>query len=152
MDANQFGSAKGRSTTLALIKFSHILFDAADDSTNIVRVLFVDFRKAFELIDNNVFCNKLIANMFPPHLSLWSLSFLCDRCQFVKIGHNCSKVMYVNAGAPQGTRAGPNDFNLMINYLHFELPYVKYVDDVSLLWHQFHQIFKMIVYKKHRMI
>ena len=86
LDANQFGSAKGRSTTLALIKFSHILFDAADDSTNIVRILFVDFRKAFELIDHNVFCNKLIANMFPPHLSLWSRSFLCDRCPFVKIG------------------------------------------------------------------
>ncbi len=131
LDVNQFGSVKGRSTTLALIKFSHTLFEAADDSANIIRILFVDFRKAFDLIDHNVLCSKLIESMFPSRLSLWSLSFLNDRCQFVKIGQNCSKVMYVTAGAPQGTRAGPNDFNVMINDLHFELPYVIYVDDVS---------------------
>ncbi len=39
--------------------------------------------------------------------------------------------MLVNAGAPQGTKAGPNDFRLLINDLHFNLPYFKYVDDVT---------------------
>ncbi len=53
LDVNQFGSAKGRSTTLACIKFSHILFEAADDSTSI------DFRKAFELIERNVFLQQV---------------------------------------------------------------------------------------------
>ena len=39
--------------------------------------------------------------------------------------------MCLNAGTPQGTRAGPNNFKLLINDLHFDLPYIKYVDDVT---------------------
>ena len=41
--------------------------------------------------------------------------------------------MDIDAGAPQGTRAGPNVFKLLINDLHFSLPYIKYVDDVSVV-------------------
>ena len=68
LDVNQFGSTKARSTTLALIKFSHILFDAADESTNIIRVLFIDFKRAFELIDHNILHDKLKQNAFPQHI------------------------------------------------------------------------------------
>mgnify|MGYP003530064517 FL=1 len=66
-------------------------------------------------------------------LSNWLLSFLNNRTQFVKIGDRISKCVAVNAGAPQGTRAGPNCFKLLISDLTFSIPYVKYVDDVSLL-------------------
>ena len=54
LDPNQFGNTKGRSTLLALIRFTHLLFSSSDNSRNIIRVLFVDFRKAFELIDHSV--------------------------------------------------------------------------------------------------
>ena len=37
------------------------------------------------------------------------------------------------AGAPQGTRAGPNCFKLLIRDLSFRIPYIKYVDDVSVV-------------------
>lgn len=40
-------------------------------------------------------------------------------------------VNVINAGTPQGTRAGPNNFKLLINDLHFDLPYIKYVDDTT---------------------
>ena len=59
------------------------------------------------------------------------LSFLVDRRQFVKIGCSVSDVCVTYAGAPQGTRAGPNDFKVIINDLCFEYPYIKYVDDVT---------------------
>ena len=39
--------------------------------------------------------------------------------------------MSVSAGAPQRTRAGPNAFKLMINDLVFKIPFIKYVDDVT---------------------
>ena len=42
-----------------------------------------------------------------------------------------SDVCIINAGAPQGTRAGPNGFKVLINDLRFDLPYIKYVDDLS---------------------
>ena len=130
-DVNQFGSTRDRSTTLPLIKLSHVLFEAADDNRNIIRVLFVDFKKAFEFIDHNVLSKKLSECGFSPLLSVWMLSFLVDRRQFVKIGCSVSDVSVTNAGAPQGTRAGPNDFKVLINDLCFDYPYIKYVDDVT---------------------
>ena len=51
--------------------------------------------------------------------------------QFVKIDDSMSDVCIINAGAPQGTRAGPNDFKVLINDLRFDLPYIKYVDDLQ---------------------
>ena len=108
-----------------------MLFEAADDNRNIIRVLFVDFKKAFEFIDHNVLSKKLSECGFSPLLSVWMLSFLVDRRQFVKIGCSVSDVSVTNAGAPQGTRAGPNDFKVLINDLCFDYPYIKYVDDVT---------------------
>ena len=58
---------------------------------------------------------------------MWSLDFLNGRKQFV--GDNVSDALLTHAGTPQGTLAGPNDFKLMINDLHFDISYIKYVDD-----------------------
>ena len=110
IDDNQFGSTKGRSTTLALIKFSHDLFVASDNSANIIRVLFIDFSKAFDLVDHNKLMHKMIQNNFPPHITAWSISFLENRNQFVRIGNTVSSVIGLNAGCPQGTLSGPNNF------------------------------------------
>ena len=131
IDDNQFGSTKGRSTTLALIKFSHDLFVASDNSANIIRVLFIDFSKAFDLIDHNKLKHKMIQNNFPPHITAWSISFLENRNQFVRIGNTVSSAIGLNAGCPQGTLSGPNNFKLFINDLTFSLPYIKYVDDTT---------------------
>ena len=62
------------------------------------------------LIIHTVLCKKLIDGKFPPHIVAWSLSFLQDRFQYVKVGNLLSSPCVVNAGAPQGTRAGPDDF------------------------------------------
>jgi len=59
LDDGQFGCTRGRSTTLALVEFAHMLFESSDDSRNIIRVMFVDFSKAFDLIDHNVIASKL---------------------------------------------------------------------------------------------
>ncbi len=53
-DVNQFGSVIGRSTTLALVKLFHELFEASDNSNNIIRILFIDFSRAFDVINHNV--------------------------------------------------------------------------------------------------
>ena len=117
LDPAQFGHTKGRSTLLALIKFMHTLYISAHDCRNIIRILFVDFRKAFELIDHTVLRDKLEYYNFPPHLSRWLLTFLSNRSQFVKVGSSCSTTLSTHAGAPQGTRAGPNVFKVLINDL-----------------------------------
>ncbi len=82
-----------------------MLFESSDDSMNIIRVMFVDFSNAFDLIDHNVIASKLSVNKFPESFSTWFLSFLSDRVQFVRIGDVSSELLHTNAGAPQGTRA-----------------------------------------------
>ena len=130
-DPNQFGGVKGKSTTLALIKFSHYLFKCLDNRDKFVRILFVDFVKAFDLINHNILFSKMENIQLPPHIKLWFLSFLYNRSQFVNIESSFSSVKTVNAGTPQGTLSGPVNFNLLINDLQFFLEYLKYVDDTN---------------------
>ncbi len=134
MDENQFGSVHGRSTTTALIKLSHLIFEASDNNRNFIRVLFVDFSKAFALIDHNVLYNSFLQYDFPCYITAWSLSFIHDRKQFVRVNSCCSSARSTNAGVPQGTLSGPNDFKLLVrpNGLRFDIPYIKYVDDFTL--------------------
>ena len=120
-----------RSTTHALLKFSHVIFKASDNSSNFIRIVFLDFLKAFDLVDSNVLMSKFLHYDFPPHVSAWSLSFLSERQQCVKINDRISNIVTTHAGTPQGTVSGPNDFKLLINDLTFTLPYVKYVDDTT---------------------
>ena len=54
---------------------------------------------------------KFLDFKFPPHITIWSLVFLQDREQFVSIDNKMSTILKSNAGTPQGTIAGPNDFN-----------------------------------------
>ena len=131
-DPNQFGVTRERSTTLALVKLCHFIFSASDDSFNFINILFVDFTKAFDLIEHGVLYNKFVACDFPSWLTSWYLSFLNNRQQFVKCGNACSSVLVTNCGAPQGTRAGGNAFKLLINDLNCDANTIKYVDDVSL--------------------
>ena len=91
--------------------------------------MFVDFSKAFDVIDHNVLLNKFISNNIPEHVIVWSLDFLNDRKQFVKIGNSISNTTAVAARTPQG----PNDFKLVTNDLKFNTCYAKYVDDTSVL-------------------
>jgi len=100
---------------------------------NIIRVLFVDFSKAFDVIDHNVLLNKFISDNIPEHIIVWSLDFLNGRKQFVKINNSVSNTTVVGAGTPQGTVSSPNDFKLVINDLTFNMCYAKYVDDTTVL-------------------
>jgi hypothetical protein len=118
VDDNQYGCTSNRSTTLALIKLSDLFFKCSDSPHKFIRILFIDFSKAFDLLDHNILMHKFLANDLP----------LQERCQYVKVGNATSVCSYSHAGAPQGTRCGPDDFKLLINDLRFELPNVKYVD------------------------
>ena len=98
----------------------------------IVRVIFLDFAKAFDLIIHEMLLKKLKDNDIPPHILRWMASFLLDRTQRVKIGKYLSNVGKPNGDVPQGTVSGPRDFILHIDDLDTTAPMYKYVDDTTI--------------------
>jgi len=58
LDDGQFGSRPGRSTTHALIAIQHKWLTTLDKGGS-VRSLFIDFRKAFDLVDHNILIQSI---------------------------------------------------------------------------------------------
>ena len=105
IDPNQFGALKGSSTVHALVAMLHDWYKLTDDSTSgrFVRILLVDYTKAFDRIDPNILVRKLIALDISPTLISWICSFLTSRRQSVKIGNLTSPWLEIWGNAPQGT-------------------------------------------------
>ena len=131
LDGNQFGCRRGRSTTHALIAIQHKWMEILDDRGS-VRALFVDFRKAFDIINHNVLFSKL-SNFNIPHCLLkWFVSYLSLRCQRVRVGHQVSSWKTLCGSMPQGSRLGPLSFIVMIDDLRAPCEVHKFVDDTTL--------------------
>ena len=95
-----------------------------------VRVLLVDYSKAFDHINHEILIAKLYGMGLPAYLVRWMAAFLIDRQQSVKIGDTVSSIGYPNGGVPQGTLSGPKNFLVPINDLRTPCPMFKYVFDV----------------------
>jgi len=130
-DRKQFGAIKGRSTNHALVDMLHKWHKALDEEQS-VRVVFVDYAKAFDHVDHPTVMKKLAALGVPPIILRWIQSFLTNRQQRVKIGDVFSNWDSPNGSMPQGTWLGPYVFISLINDLDSLLELHKYVDDCTL--------------------
>jgi hypothetical protein len=130
-DPKQFGGLKGRSTTHALVDILHH-WQAALDDQHSVRVLFVDYAKAFDHVDHTTVLNKMVSIGAPDFIVQWMYSFLSDRQHRVKIGKYCSEWVKLNGSMPQGTWFGLYIFLILINDLTAAVHIDKYVDDVTM--------------------
>ena len=108
-------------------------YDATDKLKTYVRLVMLDFRKAFDLINHHLLIEKLKVNGIPPHVLRWMATFLLDRSQRVKIGNVYSDSGSPNGGVPQGTLSGPKCFLMYINDLRTTVPLYKYINDSTLL-------------------
>jgi Reverse transcriptase (RNA-dependent DNA polymerase)/Domain of unknown function (DUF1891) len=101
------------------------------DEEKSVRVLFVDYRKAFDHVDHATVLRKMKSMGVPDFIVQWCHSFLSARRQRVKINNFLSDWLKLNGGMPQGTWLGLYVFLILINDLEAAIPLLKYVDDVT---------------------
>ena len=132
IDDNQCGGVGGTSTTDALVEMTHKWYEATDVLNDYVRVVLLDFSKAFDLINHHILVDKLLTNGVPSQIVRWLEAFLLNRQQQVKIGNIYSHTGSPNGGVPRGTLSGPKCFLLNINDLETHVPMFKYVDDSTI--------------------
>ena len=101
--------------------------------------MFVDFSKAFDLVDHSVLLNKLKQLNINTSLWLWIQSFLTDRTQQVKLPGALSTKSPCLAGVLQGSLISPLLFNIFIDDVDDAIPanlcdrvrVCKYADDCT---------------------
>ena len=91
IDDKQFSGMTGTGTIDALVEMLHEWYNATDKPGTTVRVLILEYTKAFDLINHEIVINKLVAKNLPAHIFRWMAAFLLDRQQTVKIGESVSQ-------------------------------------------------------------
>ena len=103
-----------------------------------MHIVFVDFRKAFDLVDHAILLTKLAASGVNRGFWKWTQSFLTGRTLQVKLPGALSKVGQVIAGVPQGGVISAILFNVHISDVDNDIPSslgiksCKFADDLTL--------------------
>ena len=116
IDQHQYGTIPKSSSTHALISMMHRLYVSTDGNGATNRGVLFDFRKAFDLINQDIPLEKLLMYDILGQVVCWILDFLTFRRQRTKLATDCSSEWrYVPSGVTQGTKLGPWFFLSMVN-------------------------------------
>ena len=102
------------------------------DQDDLVGTLFIDFRKAFDVVDHALLLKKLSFYKFIDRALQWFTSYLSTRLQAIRSDQGLSEFSQTLSGVPQGSILGPTIFLLFINDLPFCIKYCSsdfYADD-----------------------
>lgn len=112
----QHGFRPGRSTTSNLLCHMANLVPTVDSGGQTDSAYF-DFRKAFDLVENDTLLRKLAGVGFTPHTLRFFASYLRDRQQYVEYAGHVSETYFTRSGVSQGSNLGPLSFLLVVNDL-----------------------------------
>ena len=103
---NQSGFRQKHSCETALISLTDKWLQALDQG-KIIGSVFVDFRKAFDMVDHEILLKKLKIYQCDEKTIRWFTSYLSERTQHVYINNVLSEPETIRYGVPQGSILGP---------------------------------------------
>jgi hypothetical protein len=133
LNEHQSGFRQYHSCQTALLRLVDSWLHAMDEGC-VIGTVYVDFKKAFDLVDHNILLYKLKLYHFSEMAYKFFASYLSNRSQLVKANGVTSDTCHVISGVPQGSILGPLLFLLYVNDLPLQLQSDSdmYADDVTI--------------------
>ena len=134
-NSSQHGFKAKHSTTTALTNLTHEIMDGFNQSPPERTIMVaLDLTKAFDMVDIDLLCHKLLRTTLHPGLKSWLLNYLNGRQCRTYFRGQLSRTRIVKSGVPQGSCISPIVFNFYIHDMPPPPPGIKsigYADDLS---------------------
>jgi uncharacterized protein YktA (UPF0223 family) len=135
LSENQYGFLPGKGTDLAIERHISEITKAVDKRKYTLSI-YLDFQKAFDVLDHNILFCKLRKYGVGNRALDWFKSFCTGRKQVVKINGHTSDVLELKYGTPQGGVLGPIIFLIYVNDLlniNLHSRIFAYADDTAIV-------------------
>ena len=132
---DQYAFRPTGSTTAAIINLLQVVTAMLKDNSY-VRVIALDFSKAFDTVRHVSLAEKLSSLDMPDCVHNWLLSFIANRSHYTTFQGEVSTSLTISAGVVQGSAVGPVAYTILASDLHPVNPcniILKFADDTYLI-------------------